>query len=295
MRLRQLDLIRYGKFSDTTLDFGPGGGDTDVTVVFGNNEAGKSTAFAAWLDFLFGLPLKTPAAFRFDRKDLMIGATIQTGNETLVLRRTGARRDPLTDDAQRAVSESRLTNLLHGLDLGAYRTRFSLDETVLREGGEEIAKAQGDLGRLLHAGTSGLSGLSQAMDEIGASIDAFHKKGGRTTDLAEGKRRLKEIEAELKQARLEPRRFDALQDACDRAANALAETDTALAKAERQLRLREAADTRRALGIQIDTCRKALAGFASGPDLPEARWPMWSPPTNGAALPKSSLTGPRPI
>ena len=46
MRLRRLDLTRYGKFTGHSLDFGerkPGA--PDFHIVYGLNEAGKSTAF----------------------------------------------------------------------------------------------------------------------------------------------------------------------------------------------------------------------------------------------------------
>ena len=55
MRLNRLELLRYGRFQDAVLDFGaaPERGP-DVSVVYGANEAGKSTAFTAWLDFSSG-------------------------------------------------------------------------------------------------------------------------------------------------------------------------------------------------------------------------------------------------
>ena len=56
MRIARLDLTRYGKFSDFSLDFGaaPKGG-SDFHIVYGLNEAGKSTAPTAMLDLLFGI------------------------------------------------------------------------------------------------------------------------------------------------------------------------------------------------------------------------------------------------
>ena len=53
MRLRRLDLVRYGKFTDRSLDFGrrPERGP-DLHLVYGPNEAGKSTSISAWLDLL---------------------------------------------------------------------------------------------------------------------------------------------------------------------------------------------------------------------------------------------------
>ena len=79
MRLNRLELIRYGRFQDYALDFGPvEAGRPDVAVVYGANEAGKSTAFMAWLDFLFRLPGRPPMPSRFERRDLLVGAELET-------------------------------------------------------------------------------------------------------------------------------------------------------------------------------------------------------------------------
>ena len=61
MRIERLDLTRYGRFSDYAIDFGarPETG-SDFHVVFGLNEAGKSTAAAAILDLLFGIGERSP-------------------------------------------------------------------------------------------------------------------------------------------------------------------------------------------------------------------------------------------
>jgi len=56
VRIARLDLTRYGKFSDRRFDFGPAPvGGSDFHIVYGLNEAGKSTAAAAILDLLFGI------------------------------------------------------------------------------------------------------------------------------------------------------------------------------------------------------------------------------------------------
>ena len=64
MRLKRLDLARYGKFTDHVLDFGEAvAGQPDLHIVFGPNEAGKSTAMAAFLDLLFGIENKSSSTF----------------------------------------------------------------------------------------------------------------------------------------------------------------------------------------------------------------------------------------
>ncbi len=54
MRIARLDLARYGRFTDRTIDFGdrPESGP-DLHIVYGLNEAGKSTTASAILDLLF--------------------------------------------------------------------------------------------------------------------------------------------------------------------------------------------------------------------------------------------------
>ncbi len=269
MRLRHLDLIRYGRFTDRRLDFGPGGGDTDVTIVYGENEAGKSTAFSAWLDLLFGLPLQHPYDFVHARRNLLVGATLDTDEGPLMLRRTGQRQGSLTDENGRAVDERRLSLLLRGLDRDGYRTRFSLDDEVLRQGGEEIARAKGDLGQLLHAGSSGLSGFADLLKQAEEEVDTFHKPRGRKTTLAEGRNRLTEIETALSEARLDPRRFDALRREESIAEHACHDAAALRDDTRRRLALREAADCRRDLARRIDAARMVLEGCPEGPILPD--------------------------
>ena len=61
MRLTRLDLERYGPFAGTVLDFRP---DAALHIVYGRNEAGKSSALAAITDLFYGFELRSPANFR---------------------------------------------------------------------------------------------------------------------------------------------------------------------------------------------------------------------------------------
>ena len=83
MRIDRLDLIRYGAFQDRSLAFAA---DAPVTIVYGPNEAGKSTALAALEDLLFGFPLRSAAAFRFKTSELRLGGVVSGAD--------GARLEP---------------------------------------------------------------------------------------------------------------------------------------------------------------------------------------------------------
>jgi uncharacterized protein YhaN len=64
MRFVNLGLERYGHFEDCTLSFR--GGEPDLHVVYGANEAGKTTSMAAVSDLLYGFPSRSPYNFIYD-------------------------------------------------------------------------------------------------------------------------------------------------------------------------------------------------------------------------------------
>ena len=98
MRIERLDLARYGAFTDRSVEFGEWReGCSDLHVVFGPNEAGKSTLFSAWMALLYGVPSKA-YAFRHDPESLEIRARLQLPDGTVELARAGcAKRGRLLD------------------------------------------------------------------------------------------------------------------------------------------------------------------------------------------------------
>lgn len=270
MRLNRLDLIRYGRFSDAQIVLPiPTGDAADVTVIYGPNEAGKSTAFTAYLELLFGMKARDhPYDFQFKRSDLLVGAELELPNRgRVVLQRNGKKSQSLLDDQGRPVEDTFLTAALHGLGRDDYVERFSLNDDGLRQGGARIAGAQGDLGQLLHAGVSGLTNMATTLDQMATRANLFHKKGGRGTALKLGKGRLTEIGQELRATRLTPDRERVLAAADDKAKTAFDAADGDLGNA----RLREAASKAAQIWYDrtADICLidADLADFPDGPDL----------------------------
>ena len=91
MRLLSLELEKFGAFADLRIAFRP---DARLHVVYGPNEAGKSTALAAVGALLFGVPERTPYASRFPGQ-LRVGAEIAAadGRSPQVLAAQGAQDD----------------------------------------------------------------------------------------------------------------------------------------------------------------------------------------------------------
>lgn len=271
MRLNRLDLIRYGRFKDAKIAFPkPAGGLPDVTVIFGPNEAGKSTTFNGFLELLFGFKAGAhPYAFRYERSDLLVGAELDLpGRGPMVLRRNSKRVQSLLDADDRPINEAILSGALHGLSRDIYEERFSLNEKSLREGGERIAGAQGDLGQLLHAGLSGLTGMATTLDALSERADKFHKKRGRGNVLKTGSERLKDISRALRTDQLTTERERNLRQGRDRAVDAFNAADAAL----RQSHQRQAASMAAALWYDrtsdIAMLTQALTDYPDGPNLP---------------------------
>ena len=271
MRLNRLDLTRYGRFKDAQITMPLPAADTsDVTVIYGPNEAGKSTAFTAYLELLFGMKAREhPYEFQFKRSDLLVGAEFAIPNRgTVVLQRNSKRNQSLLDDQGRPIDETILSAALHGLSRDDYVERFSLNDDGLREGGARIANAQGDLGQLLHAGVSGLTTIATTLEQMTAHADKFYKKGGRGTELKVAKDRLTEIKQLLRASSLTPERERTLAAAKDHAKTEFDGTDMVLKHA----RLRQAALA--AAQVWYDQTEKIrqvdarLAEFPDGPELP---------------------------
>jgi uncharacterized protein YhaN len=82
MRLRRLDLIRYGKFTDATIDFGPKPeSGPDLHIVFGLNEAGKSTALSGYLDLLFGIEERSRYNFLHEYSAMRCESACKIGSD----------------------------------------------------------------------------------------------------------------------------------------------------------------------------------------------------------------------
>src|SRR6187397_1989083 len=188
MRFRSLDLIRYGHFTNLSLQFPSVG--PDFHIVYGENEAGKSTTMAAIEDLLFGIPPQSPRNFLHDNGALRIGATLERDAAPFALRRRKGNKDTLLgpDDLPLAAGDGMLGRLLGGVDRAFFGRMFCLDHERLRAGGRDIVQARDDVGATLFAagaGVSGLRALLASMEDEADGLWASRKASHRTYYQAE--------------------------------------------------------------------------------------------------------------
>ncbi|MBC7478782.1 MAG: AAA family ATPase, partial [Pseudorhodobacter sp.] len=150
MRLNRLDLTRYGHFTDQSLTFPlPEAGQPDLHLIYGPNEAGKSTTLTAWLDLLFGIPVQSRNNFLHPYSTLRIGAALGLDNGPVELSRIKKPAGSLLDRDGAPLPEALLQGALGGLTRDSYAAMFSLDDDTLEQGGDGILASKGDLGEML--------------------------------------------------------------------------------------------------------------------------------------------------
>ena len=163
MKFTRLYLKAFGPFRDRVIEL-PNDAGKNFHMVFGPNEAGKSTTLRAVTGFLFGIPERTGDAFLHDYTALRVGATLlmPDGSHLSAMRRK-ARKSTLfnideesgTETTDRPLPESAISGLLGGLDQALYQTLFGLDLNGLVTGSDELLRGEGDVGRSLFQAAAG--------------------------------------------------------------------------------------------------------------------------------------------
>lgn len=171
VRFVSLALERYGHFENCELSFRPGA--PDLHIIYGANEAGKTTSMAAVSDLLFGFPPRSLYKFLFDYSLLRVGAVLEEENQRLACRRKRGASGTLVDADDRPLDESPLLAMLRGQTKDTFELSFSLNQEGLRAGGRAMVEARNDLGRALFAAGSGLTGVSDELSRLEGEADAI--------------------------------------------------------------------------------------------------------------------------
>jgi len=271
MRLNRLDLVRYGKFTGRSLDFGEArAGSPDFHLVYGPNEAGKSTLFSAFLDLLFGIDNRSAYGFLHPYETMRVGGVIETGGRTQAVARIKRKQNSLLGPDDQALPDNLFSAALGSIDRATYQMMFSLDDDSIERGGESILKSEGELGALLFSASSGLPDSSAILSSLKAQADAFYKPQGRKHRLAELKAELEVLKDEKSAIDVNAREFANLRKARDVATD---RHETAVkARAELRVSLDRARDRIEGLPIlaRLRGLRAELGAFGDMPEPPAA-------------------------
>ncbi|WP_437754023.1 AAA family ATPase [Sorangium sp. So ce1389] len=255
MKILELHLLAFGPFTDLRLDFSsPSAG---LHVIYGPNEAGKSTALRAIRGLLYGIPHITPDAHVHHNTDLRVGGRLAgRGDVALALVRRKGRVKTLRDADDNPLDDAALAPVLGGVTEELFRTSFGLDHETLRQGAEALLQGKGDVGQSLFGAGLGGPGLQQLLTTLRQEADEIFTPQARTRPLNEAIKAFEEARSKAKSAARPPADWTRKRQ----------EIDEARAEQERvdaELRALRAADKRlrRALRVlPLLEARRAILG-----------------------------------
>jgi uncharacterized protein YhaN len=159
-RVESLQLVKYGHFDENTVEFGPG-----LTVVYGPNEAGKSTLLDGLTDFLWGIARNTKRAYTVQPKVMeLLGCVTIDGSPTTYRRRLGDLSDSAGTKVPAPWGES--------ADKDMWQHGFGLDHARLLAGGKLIVDGDDDPAGIEFLAETGIdidavrTGIEARMEEL---------------------------------------------------------------------------------------------------------------------------------
>ena len=175
MKILRLELIAFGLFTDKTLDFSTG----NFHLLYGPNEAGKSSMHRALAHFFFGIPERTTDAYLHSNDKLRIGAKLLShdGKELTCYRRKG-RKNTLLDTNSKPLDENYLQTFLGKMNETQFNALSCFNHDRLRQGGQALLDGGGEVGEsLFEAATGGLK-IHDILAELDKEKEELFKPRG---------------------------------------------------------------------------------------------------------------------
>ena len=176
MRIDRLDLIAYGPFSEKSLNLSDG--VSGLHLIYGDNEAGKSTSLRALIAWLFGIPTRTNDNYLHANPQLRIGGKLRLsgGEEIEFVRRKGKKGTLLEPATEAPLDDSVLSPFLPvAIDENLFTKLYGIDHDGLVAGGQELLNQSGDLGRALFSAAVGTASLREILSDLQNGTEELFK------------------------------------------------------------------------------------------------------------------------
>lgn len=213
MRILRLDLLAFGPFTETSLDLSAGAGG--LHIIYGPNEAGKSSTLRAIYGLLYGIPVRSADSFVHEPKSLRIGALLENSEKKqLHFHRRKGKKDTLLNPAVQkggAFANDVLGPFLGGVDQDTFERVYGITHEELQRGGDEMKSLRGLVGESLFAATIGGSGLASLLSNLDSEAHAIYHPKKISATLKKAAKTFKELQAEKRSLQLSKSRWEKLR------------------------------------------------------------------------------------
>ena len=212
MRIDRLDLIAYGPFTDKSLNLSDGA--SGLHLIYGDNEAGKSTSLRALIAWLFGIPTRTNDNYLHSNPQLRIGGKLRLsgGEEIEFVRRKGKKGTLLEPGTDAPLDDSVLSPFLPvGIDENLFTKLYGIDHDGLVAGGQELLNQSGDLGQALFSAAVGTASLREILSDLQTGAEELFKPRASTKLVNQAISSFKEAQKRIKDSSLPVAEWKRLQ------------------------------------------------------------------------------------
>jgi uncharacterized protein YhaN len=233
VEIRELNLIAFGPFSNRLLDFSSSGGG--LHIVYGPNEAGKSSSLRGLKALLFGIPARTTDNFRHEHKDLRIGGILRSrdGYELAIVRRKGNKNTLMSPDGGQ-IADDALVPYLHGVSAEVFEMLFGVDHEALVRGGQEILEQKGEVGQALFSASMGSAALHAVLEQLDTEAGELFKPGGSKPAINAALREFAQLQKAMKDQSLSSREWSETCKALERTNKELEKVQAGLLQCKAQ-------------------------------------------------------------
>ena len=211
MRFERLHIPAFGPFTDLDLSFPAQ--PSDLHVIYGENEAGKSSLLRAIRDLLFGVHTQSTDNFLHEHKNLRIRGEIRNrAGELLAFQRRKGNKNTLLDADGNQLPDTALTPFLGSVDLAYFSTMFGLGGQELREGAQQLLSGEGEIGNALFSASLGGTPIQKVLAALTEEAERLFK-GRATTNVSirPAVSRYKELVRQSKEAIVNPETWEIIE------------------------------------------------------------------------------------
>ena len=181
MEIRQLTFAAFGPFTGQTLRFDQEGGG--LQIVYGPNEAGKSSALRGLKALLYNIDERTSDNFVHAKDKLRIEGCVRAadGQELTFARRKGRKNTLLSMEGE-SLDDKSLLPFLQGVTQELFEMLFGIDHHALIQGGQEILEQKGEVGQALFSASLGSHTLHMVLGRLDQEANGlFLPQGSKPT------------------------------------------------------------------------------------------------------------------
>lgn len=169
MKIRAFVAEKYGIHDQLSAEFPAG--PSDLHLIVGPNESGKSTLRTAIEDFLFGVPRNSRQAQIFGGPSMKLSATLDLNGATLDLVRLKKQKDTLLDGKGMVLTRDPLGEYVGQHSRADFQRDFCMDLDRLKGGGKALVADKANASRTMFSAATGIGGIKQLATQIDQEAD----------------------------------------------------------------------------------------------------------------------------